>query len=130
MMRTIQWLLFVGLLSIFSIGFAQEEQEPLEEPKPLSLLPIGVTCGPEHIIMRPILDAGEVFVAKNITKFKSMDNTDLAAHGQIWINPQTLSFSYLFTFPDNDTVCYTFGGEEFQPANTEDKIKTSGSVNF
>jgi hypothetical protein len=137
MNKTIQWLLVFGLLLFSNIGLAQEDTlQPQEESEasPLVLLPIGVTCGPRDIIMGPVLKAGEVLVATNLTLFKTMSQQELAGIGEIWINPQTFSFSYIMTFPETENTCYIFGGSKFAPNakvnGTKVNIPIKSTANF
>jgi hypothetical protein len=136
MNKTIHWLLVFGLLLFSNIGLAQEEPLQPQEPEasPLVLLPIGVTCGPRDTIMAPILSAGEVLVATNLTVFNTMAQQELQGIGEIWINPTTFSFSYVISFPESDNTCYIFGGAKFAPNarvnGTKVKTPTKSTANF
>lgn len=108
-----QWLLVIGLLFTYTATTAQEQQPNMSEI--VTALPMEVLCGAPDAILKPIIDAGEVLVATNITNFRGPGGQDLKAIGQIWINPNTKSFSYVFAFPRTKNMCYALGGGEFSP---------------
>mgnify|MGYP006863215676 FL=1 len=111
-----QWLLVIGLLFTSSVTLAQEQQPNTNDFA--TVLPVGVLCGSREMIINPIIRSGEVLVAKNLTQFRTVDGEPLAAIGEIWINPETKSFSYVLSFPDSPNACYMFGGQEFTAAGT------------
>lgn len=122
MNKIAKWLLVVGLLFTPTVIIAEDTQPEQIQPQPPIVLPVGVTCGEGDKIMKPLLDAGEILVAKNIVQFRTMTNDTITANGEIWINPTSLSWSFVFSFPDSTTKCYAFGGGNFMPAQSGTNI--------
>ena len=80
-------------------------------------LPIMVDCGSSEVMMKAIVtEYKELPFAKMLVSFTAPNGQLLSGYGNIWVNAETKTWSYVVTFPDSDQVCYFLGGKDFGPA--------------
>lgn len=113
-------VLLLGFLLVFvnlTTPALSQEQPQTQEDTSVVTLPVMVQCGLKETIMESIvLKYNELPFAKMLVSFTVPSGQLLSGYGTIWVNASTGSWSYVVTFPDNDRVCYFFGGKDFGPA--------------